>query len=166
MALQSSADTPPSGPSSSFEQVEMSTRIQIDETVTSSSSPDEIDGRRRPPAATANNSYQSKKLTAEGMMDLSLLTANANQLKFIIFFNQHSKTFIFALSLIVASLILQVVVGALLIFRVSCFECHEKLTFHFWHPPKPHGHQLSFFPYSILAPLQINRRETARKLTE
>lgn len=112
--------TPPQPPPTSFEMVEMSTHVQIDETITTSQTPDEIDGRRRPPVV--GNAYQSKKLTAEGMMDLSLLTANANQLKFIIYFNQHSKTFIFALGLIVASLILQIVVGILLIFRVSYLE--------------------------------------------
>lgn len=87
--------------------IEMSTNVEI-------KTPDEIDGKRRP-----SNDYTSKKLTAEGMMDLSLLTANANQLKFIIYYNQHSKTFIVALGLIVISLLLQVVVGFLLIFRVS-----------------------------------------------
>jgi hypothetical protein len=63
--------------------------------------------------------YQSKKSTAEGMMDISLLTANANQLKFILFYNQDSKTFYAALSLIIFSLVLQVAAGVLLIFRVS-----------------------------------------------
>jgi hypothetical protein len=76
--------------------------------------PDEIDGKRRSVV-----DYQSKKMTAEGFMDLSLLTANANQLKFIIYYNQHSKTFIVALGLIIISLVLQVFVGLLLIFRVS-----------------------------------------------
>jgi hypothetical protein len=63
--------------------------------------------------------YQSKKSTAEGMMDISLLTANANQLKFILFYNQDSKTFAAALTLIIFSLVLQVAAGVLLIFRVS-----------------------------------------------
>ncbi|KAG5682778.1 hypothetical protein PVAND_012110 [Polypedilum vanderplanki] len=61
--------------------------------------------------------YQSKKLMAEGMMDLSLLTANANQLKFILYFNKDARTFYPALVLIILSLILQVAVGILLIFR-------------------------------------------------
>lgn len=91
--------------------IEMSTNVEIKTT------PDEIDGKRR-----SINDYTSKKLTAEGMMDLSLLTANANQLKFIIYYNQHSKTFIVALGLISISLLLQVVVGFLLIFRVSNFQ--------------------------------------------
>lgn len=65
--------------------------------------------------------YKNNKSTAEGMMDISLLTANANQLKFILYYNQESKTFYFALALIILSLILQIAVGILLIFRVSHF---------------------------------------------
>jgi len=60
-----------------------------------------------------------KKSHAEGMMDLSLLTANANQLKFILYYNKDAKTFYPALVLITLSLILQIAVGILLIFRVS-----------------------------------------------
>lgn len=78
---------------------------------------DVVDGRRR--EISAVNLYNSKKSAAEGMMDISLLTANANQLKFILYYNQESKTFYPALVLIILSLILQVAVGFLLIFRVS-----------------------------------------------
>jgi hypothetical protein len=80
-------------------------------------SPDAVDAPRR--QQNIASYYHSKKSTAEGMMDISLLTANANQLKFILFYNQDSKTFYAALSLIVLSLLLQVAVGFLLIFRVS-----------------------------------------------
>lgn len=80
-------------------------------------SPDAVDAPRR--QQNVVSFYHSKKSTAEGMMDISLLTANANQLKFILFYNQESKTFYAALSLIVLSLVLQVAVGFLLIFRVS-----------------------------------------------
>ncbi|CRK90745.1 CLUMA_CG004437, isoform A [Clunio marinus] len=66
---------------------------------------------------TMTNYYHSKKSAAEGMMDISLLTANANQLKFILFYNRDSQTFYGALSLISLSLILQIVVGLLLVFR-------------------------------------------------
>lgn len=64
---------------------------------------------------------------SEGMMDISLLTANANQLKFIIYYNQQSMTFYPALSLIVLSLILQIAIGFLLIFRVSFEELNAWL---------------------------------------
>lgn len=80
---------------------------------------DVVDGGGRRREISAVNLYNSKKSTAEGMMDISLLTANANQLKFILYYNQESKTFYPALVLIILSLILQVAVGFLLIFRVS-----------------------------------------------
>lgn len=81
---------------------------------------DVIDGRN----TNVNNFYKANKSTAEGMMDISLLTANANQLKFILFYNQKSKTFYPALALITLSLVLQVTVGVLLIFRVSMCVCN------------------------------------------
>lgn len=69
--------------------------------------------------SNAANFYKANKSTAEGMMDISLLTANANQLKFILSYSQKSKTFYPALALITLSLVLQVTVGIMLIFRVS-----------------------------------------------
>lgn len=66
-----------------------------------------------------SNVYVTKKSAAEGMMDISLLTANANQLKFILYYSQESKMFYPTLALIILSLVLQVAVGILLIFRVS-----------------------------------------------
>lgn len=85
--------------------------------------PDSVDGSRR--HTSTDTSYHTKKSKAEGMMDISLLTANANQLKFILYYNQQSKTFYAALFLIVLSLVLQVIVGLLLIFRVSWIEVAE-----------------------------------------
>ncbi|XP_070506236.1 ninjurin-B-like isoform X2 [Chironomus tepperi] len=76
---------------------------------------DVTDGRNRQQPASAY--YHMKKSHAEGMMDLSLLTANANQLKFILYYNKDAKTFYPALVLIILSLILQIAVGILLIFR-------------------------------------------------
>ncbi|CAG9803553.1 unnamed protein product [Chironomus riparius] len=78
-------------------------------------SQDVTDGRNR--RQPANEYYHLKKSHAEGMMDLSLLTANANQLKFILYYNKDAKTFYPALVLIILSLILQIAVGILLIFR-------------------------------------------------
>lgn len=77
---------------------------------------DDSDGRR---VTSAANYFHTKKSAAEGMMDLSLLTANANQLKFLLFYNQSSSTFWPTISLIILSLVLQVVIGFTLIFRVS-----------------------------------------------
>lgn len=92
------------------------------------SSKDVTDAPRR--QQNVSTFYHTKKSAAEGMMDISLLTANANQLKFIIFYNQESKTFYAALALIVLSLALQVSIGFLLIFRVSsacCFEYNRSM---------------------------------------
>lgn len=80
-------------------------------------SEDAVDGPKR--QQNIASFYHTKKSAAEGMMDISLLTANANQLKFIIYYNQESKTFYAALAMIALSLALQVSIGFLLIFRVS-----------------------------------------------
>ncbi|GAB0087043.1 uncharacterized protein DMENIID0001_013030 [Sergentomyia squamirostris] len=74
--------------------------------------PDAIDGRR-----SVKSEYASKKSVAEGMMDIALLTANANQLRFIITYNTESRTFYVSLSLLILSLVLQVSVGIALIFK-------------------------------------------------
>jgi Ninjurin len=84
---------------------------------------DAVDGAVRQ-QRNAVNYYHSKKSHAEGMMDISLLTANANQLKFILYYNRESPTYYPALALINLSLILQIIVGILLIFRVS--QCSVK----------------------------------------
>lgn len=53
--------------------------------------------------------YNAKKTAAQGMMDIALLTANANQLRYILEFrDDRSTNFIVLLVLIVCSLILQV----------------------------------------------------------
>lgn len=50
-------------------------------------------------------------------MDVALITANANQLRFIVEYNQTSTTYVFAVTLIILSLVLQVIVGICLIFK-------------------------------------------------
>lgn len=53
--------------------------------------------------------YNAKKTVAQGMMDIALLTANANQLRYILEFrDEKSANFLILLALIVCSLILQV----------------------------------------------------------
>lgn len=52
------------------------------------------------------------------MMDIALLTANANQLRFLITYNSEEKTFYVSVTLIVLSLIIQVAVGIGLIYKV------------------------------------------------
>ncbi|EEB12102.1 Ninjurin-1, putative [Pediculus humanus corporis] len=51
------------------------------------------------------------------MMDVALITANANQLRFIVEYNQSSKTYVLAIALIIISLVLQMIVGICLIFK-------------------------------------------------
>ena len=51
------------------------------------------------------------------MMDVALITANANQLRFIVEYNQSSKTYVLAITLIIISLVLQMIVGICLIFK-------------------------------------------------
>lgn len=53
-----------------------------------------------------------------GMMDIALLTANANQLRFMITYNSEEKTFIISVALIVLSLFVQVAVGIGMIYKV------------------------------------------------
>lgn len=53
------------------------------------------------------------------MMDIALLTANANQLRFLFTYNYESKTYYLSVGLIIISLVLQVLVGIVLIFKVS-----------------------------------------------
>jgi len=76
---------------------------------------DDVDAGRRP----LRTSYFSKKIIAEGMMDVSLLTANANQLKFFLKYEFESRTYTLSVSLILVSLILQILVGCALVFKVN-----------------------------------------------
>lgn len=51
-------------------------------------------------------------------MDIALLTANANQLRFLITYNAEEKTFYFTATLIVLSLLIQIAVGIGMIYKV------------------------------------------------
>lgn len=51
------------------------------------------------------------------MMDIALITANANQLRYTIEYNRKSPTFYINVTLICLSLILQIWVGLCLIFK-------------------------------------------------
>lgn len=62
--------------------------------------------------------YASKKSMVDGMMDIALLTANANQLRFLIAYNSKSKMYHVSIGLVILSLVIQVVVGIALIFKV------------------------------------------------
>ncbi|XP_011205711.2 ninjurin-B [Bactrocera dorsalis] len=61
--------------------------------------------------------YAGNKNVVEGLMDIALLSANANQLRFLLTYNNKAPTFYISLGLVSASLVLQVVVGLALIFK-------------------------------------------------
>lgn len=54
-------------------------------------------------------------------MDIALLSANANQLRFLITYNHEASTFYYSLVLVILSLVLQLFVGIVLIFKVLIF---------------------------------------------
>lgn len=62
------------------------------------------------------NLYQQKKTLAQGMMDLALLSANANQFRYVLQSSSHPY-FMVSLSMIGTSLFLQVMVGIGLIWN-------------------------------------------------
>ncbi|XP_069693663.1 ninjurin-1-like isoform X2 [Periplaneta americana] len=63
------------------------------------------------------NTYAAKKTVAQGMMDIALITANANQLRYVLDFGERDSIFYTITVLIVISLLLQVAVGVCLIFK-------------------------------------------------
>ncbi|KAL9706419.1 hypothetical protein quinque_009937 [Culex quinquefasciatus] len=70
----------------------------------------EIDGARRN-RGQQTHAYDLHKGIAESAMDISLLTANANQLRLLITYNGRSKTYIACITLVIVSLVLQVLVA-------------------------------------------------------
>merc|ERR1712226_347879 len=73
--------------------------------------PEYFDGRRR--KALDANRYATKKTIAQGMLDVALLTANASQLKYVLQLGNSHPFYELMLSLIVISIILQIVAGIL-----------------------------------------------------
>lgn len=63
------------------------------------------------------HTFAAKKTVAQGMMDVALITANANQLRYLVEYQRNSSTFYIIVFLIVVSLLLQVAVGVSLIFK-------------------------------------------------
>lgn len=55
------------------------------------------------------NTFAAKKTVAQGMMDVALITANANQLRYLLEYQRNSPTFYAVLILIIISLLLQVI---------------------------------------------------------
>ncbi|XP_022218552.2 ninjurin-2 isoform X2 [Drosophila obscura] len=63
------------------------------------------------------NAYQHKKTLAQGMMDLALLSANANQLRYVLEMNQQHPYFYPSLVFISVSILFQIAVGVGLIWN-------------------------------------------------
>lgn len=80
-----------------------------------------------------HNDFTSKRNVAEGMMDIALLTANANQLRLVLMLNTTSTSFYICAGLIVFSLMLQVIIGFGLIYKVSVLNSRQskRVTFQF-----------------------------------
>ncbi|XP_076286996.1 ninjurin-A [Lasioglossum baleicum] len=72
-----------------------------------------------------SNTFAAKKTVAQGMMDVALITANANQLRYLLEYQKNTNTFLLILTLIIVSLSLQVAVGIGLVFK-GRFDIKEK----------------------------------------
>jgi len=59
-------------------------------------------------------------------MDIALLSANANQLRFLITYNDKASTYIYSMIMVILSLVLQLLVGIMLIFKVSKKSINSK----------------------------------------
>lgn len=71
------------------------------------------------------NTYQQKKNLAQGMMDLALVSANANQLRYVIESFTRHPYYYFSLIFISVSLVIQVAVGVGLIMN-SRYDVNDK----------------------------------------
>ncbi|EAT48638.1 AAEL000329-PA [Aedes aegypti] len=70
---------------------------------------------RRANSNSESNPYDFSKSIAESAMDISLLTANANQLRLLITYNQGSQTYMACITFIIMSLVLQMLVAVTMI---------------------------------------------------
>ncbi|KAK0087095.1 hypothetical protein PV325_001764 [Microctonus aethiopoides] len=70
----------------------------------------------RPPTPFDINLYQQKKTLAQGMMDLALISANANQMRYVLQ-SRDEYFYTAAMSMIIMSLVLQIIVGVGLIWN-------------------------------------------------
>lgn len=101
----------------SIDDVKVNKSDMVEEVVVNDAHPavDTTDKKSVPYKQT--NSFAAKKTVAQGMMDVALITANANQLRYLIEYQRDSITFFWILGLIIISLLLQVAVGVSLVFK-------------------------------------------------
>ncbi|XP_058830350.1 ninjurin-A [Topomyia yanbarensis] len=71
------------------------------------------------------NTYQQKKNLAQGMMDLALVSANANQLRYVLESFTRHPYYYFSLIFISVSLIIQIAVGIGLIMN-SRYDVNDR----------------------------------------
>ncbi|XP_045594788.1 ninjurin-2-like [Procambarus clarkii] len=74
------------------------------------------------------NLYATKKTVAQGMMDLALLTANANQLRYVLEagkFGNLGPNYYISITFISLSIVMQLVIGVALIFMGRYNVSHE-----------------------------------------
>lgn len=70
------------------------------------------------PAENQNESiFQKKKSMAKGLLDIALLSANANQLRHILDSLEHNRYYYASLSIVSSSLVLQVLVALALVVK-------------------------------------------------
>ncbi|XP_053672113.1 ninjurin-B-like [Anopheles nili] len=86
----------------------------------------EVDGRRRPRQSTL--SYDFHKGIVASAMDISLLTANANQLRLLLTYNEQSRTYKGCIILVITSLVLQILVAVCVIIVTS----YPKTKANYW----------------------------------
>ncbi|XP_017779223.1 PREDICTED: ninjurin-1-like [Nicrophorus vespilloides] len=79
--------------------------------------PEENETLEAIPNEDDKNALAAFKTSAQGMMDIALLTSNANQLRYLTMLNQRSAFYTLLIILISTSLFLQVAVGVCLIVR-------------------------------------------------
>jgi len=94
--------------SSTFIETDTHKNIVINEPAVIQKSIDTTDKRSKD-YTTKVNSFAAKKTVAQGMMDVALITANANQLRYLIEYQRNSPTFYLIMILIIISLLLQVI---------------------------------------------------------
>ncbi|XP_053692059.1 uncharacterized protein LOC128740536 [Sabethes cyaneus] len=78
-------------------------------------------------ANSESSPYDISKSIAESAMDISLLTANANQLRLLMTYNQNSQTYLACIIFIIMSLVLQMFVAVTMII-VSLMKQNLQVT--------------------------------------
>ncbi|EDW69934.2 uncharacterized protein Dvir_GJ11847 [Drosophila virilis] len=89
-------------------------------------SPSELSGGHNYATSKNNGKFILRFFALTGLMDIALLSANANQLRFLITYNHEASTFYCSLVLVILSLVLQVLVGIALIFKRRLKRCRSR----------------------------------------